>query len=256
MTTIDEYSVCALPIYPFFQQTCLGTATGFLWKKGEQYFLITNWHVVSGKNPITGQHTSKHAAEPDRLQIWWFDKSDLRKRPLLWEPLRDEDGTPLWWIHPQLGNQVDVVAIPVSPDAAVDTRPINEMAHEDLAIQVGMDVFVLGFPYGSMGNGGLAIWKRGSVASEPSIKSATIHHLLVDTASRPGMSGAPVLRRSWGSHLLEDGRISLTPYATRFLGVYSGRIVATDPLDAQLGMVWPERFVSDIVQGGRRDPGT
>jgi hypothetical protein len=41
--------------------------------------------------------------------------------------------------------------------------------------------------------------------------------------------------------------------ATRFIGVYSGRFAAADPLDAQLGFAWPAALLAEIISGGKRD---
>jgi hypothetical protein len=78
--------------------------------------------------------------------------------------------------------------------------------------------------------------------------------MLVDTASRPGMSGAPVIRRSWASHLLENEAISAdsTPQS-KFIGIYSGRLHTTDQTDTQLGMVWPVEDIQEIIWGKKVD---
>jgi hypothetical protein len=72
-----------------------------------------------------------------------------------------------------------------------------------------MDVFVLGYPFGP-GKTGLPVWKRGSIASEPDLVPQVENYLLVDTASRPGMSGSPVILRTYGTHM-SRGEITLTP---------------------------------------------
>jgi len=54
MQVIEEYSVSALPIVMFFNSTELGLGTGFIWKRGAQHLLITNWHTVTGRDPNTG----------------------------------------------------------------------------------------------------------------------------------------------------------------------------------------------------------
>jgi hypothetical protein len=78
--------------------------------------------------------------------------------------------------------------------------------------------------------------------------------MLVDSASRPGMSGAPVIRRSWGNHMLENGNATMgTGSATRFIGVYSGRLHTNDPNDPQLARVWPRTLLDEIVQVPTRD---
>ena len=77
MLTIDPYSVAAIPIEMFFNSTNLSLGTAFVWAEGEQLFLITNWHNVSGKDPISGKHLSKTAAEPNRLKVWFNQKNQL-----------------------------------------------------------------------------------------------------------------------------------------------------------------------------------
>lgn len=127
------------------------------------------------------------------------------------------------------------------------------MPNVDLAVNVGMDVFILGYPFGR-GVAGLPVWKRGSIASEPELVLGAQLHVFVDTASRPGMSGSPVIRRNWGNYTTTDGSVVMTTgSATKFVGVYSGRIIGTDPLDAQLGLTWPAAFVPEIITGNRMD---
>ena len=39
--------------------------------------------------------------------------------------------------------------------------------------------------------------------------------------------------------------------AATFISVYSGRLASQDPLDAQLGFVWPASLIPEIIAGGR-----
>lgn len=253
MTTpvlIDEYSLAAFPTEPHFGGTKLSTATAFAWDQDGEIYLITNWHNVSGKNAETGKHLSPTAAEPDQLRVWWNTKGQIGNKTLSAHALRDADGKPLWLEHPMFGRTVDVIALPVKLPAMVDPRPINKMPAEKLRVTVGMDVYVLGFPF-DFGATGFPAWKRGSLASEPGLLPREKPVLLVDTASRPGMSGSPVIMRSWGTAHFEDGSTGMgNVVATRIIGVYSGRLNAADPLDAQLGLVWPIKFVEEILKGG------
>jgi hypothetical protein len=132
--------------------------------------------------------------------------------------------------------------------------PINIFKSEaDLAVRIGMDVFILGYPFG-YSPPGFPVWKRGSIASEPDLVHFGAGYYLVDTASRPGMSGAPVIRRSWGTHFLEhDATSSNSTPQSKFIGIYSGRLHTKDPTDAQIGMVWPIRDIDDIVSTEKRD---
>jgi hypothetical protein len=260
MSSVDKYSIATVPLDQFFGTTHLGLATGFVWEEGGRQFLVTNWHVVTGKNPKTGRHLSATAAEPDRLRVLWHQKTEISEdatgpRVKREEVLRDPVGQPRWLVHPNRGSKVDVVAIPLVASEDVHLFPINKLKNDDLAVTVGMDIFVIGYPYG-LSAGELPVWKRGSIASEPELTNEAQQYVLVDTASRPGMSGAPVIRRTYGSHLMRNGSSTMgDPLKTKFLGVYSGRLISKDPLDAQLGMMWPAQLLSEIIAGNTRDAG-
>jgi hypothetical protein len=169
--------------------------------------------------------------------------------------LLTSDGNPKWFVHPVHKHEVDVVAIPL-PQAQGDQTylAINRLSRELLSIQIGMDVFVIGFPFTPRAPW-LSTWKRGSIASEPQMVGLADPYHLVDTASRPGMSGAPVVLRSYGAHLTESGPSGTTAPATRFFGIYSGRLHTKELDDAQLGRVWPERTIIEIIDAEFRDPG-
>ncbi|WP_176478440.1 serine protease [Mesorhizobium sp. WSM3876] len=252
---IDSYSVSTVPLEMLFNQTNLSQGTGFIWKVGNDFFLITNWHNLSGKNPFTGKHLSATLAEPNAVRVWWNVRDKLGHKAGIEHSIRDNDGHPLWYIHPVHGRKIDVVALPISPTEQVEPYPINAMENADLQIQIGMDVFVLGYPFGIAQPGGLPIWKRASLASEPELAGATAErHMLLDTGSRPGMSGSPIIRRTWGATTMANGDVAVvTGSATKFVGVYSGRIQGPDPLDAQLGIGWPGALVPEIISGRRRD---
>jgi Trypsin-like peptidase domain len=253
MPAIDQCSVAAIPVEMFFNGTNLSVGTAFVWAEGDRFFLITNWHNVTGKDPNTGKHLSKTAAEPNRLKVWFNEKDKLGNKVAKFVPVRDSSGAPLWFVHPAHGNQIDIVALPLEKYPDVEMYPINTMPNRDLAVQIGRDVFVLGFPFG-IRPGGFPIWKRGSIASEPEITPIAQLHMFIDTASRPGMSGSPVIRRSWNTHAMADGNTELgVGAATKFIGVYSGRTASQDPLDAQLGLIWSASFVAEIVSGAKID---
>jgi hypothetical protein len=89
-------------------------------------------------------------------------------------------------------------------------KPTNRRPHASGVRQI-LEVFILGYPF-PIELPGYPVWKRGRIASEPDLASLApalgssgrrkvkfgAHprdYLLADTASRPGMSGAPVIRR-------------------------------------------------------------
>jgi hypothetical protein len=239
---IDGYSLTAVPLEMRFGETRLSVGTGFIWEGGNQLFLITNWHNLTGINPRTGEHLSKNASEPDGVVMLVPPAIDrLGERVEVWMPLRGRDGEPLWLEHP-LARKVDVVAI---------LCPINLIPQTDMLVAVGLEAFILGYPFG-IGRSTFPVWKRASIASEPYVFAKGHPYFFVDTASREGMSGSPVILRTWGGyHTPEGGHITFSGSATRFIGIYSGRIGGKDELQAQLGMVWHAGLVDVIVKEGR-----
>ena len=98
------------------------------------------------------------------------------------------------------------------------------------------------------------MWKRGSIASEPDLVKLTTRYYLIDTASRPRMSGSPVILRSWSNHTLESSNWVATTDRPidRIIGIYSGR-KDNAPAEAQIGMVWHVDYIDEIIDSQTTD---
>lgn len=242
----------------------LAIATGFFWSVNNTLYLITNWHNVTAWDPIQNKCMSDTGAQPTHVEMPLLLKAgDSGGRPMVERrrfdiPLYTDHGKPTWMEHPVFGNKIDVVALELLTlkDNLV-SLPINKIGDlVDFEPLIGDDVFVLGYPGGLDGGNELAIWKRGSLASQPQVDVDGLPKLLIDTATRKGMSGAPVIARRSGIIVPrgvtpELGKISgqeIIGQAKTFLGVYSGR-VGDDPLGVQLGIVWKARVLDEIVNG-------
>jgi len=236
----------------------LASGTGFIYQYREKFYLITNWHNVTGLNPITKEPISKHGGIPDVIVM----TLQIRKEPYIqWENFHInlyEDSDADWYVHPIYKELVDVVAmelvIPENFNGML--RPINEIKFDEFKLEVADDVYILGFPYKIKGSGHFPIWKRGSVASEPDLDYEGLPKFFIDTAGKSGMSGAPVVFRRTGIHGAVNGKISnetIIGQIQGFVGVYSGRIVGKSQLDAQLGVVWKKEVIEEIITGGLKD---
>lgn len=142
---------------------------------------------------------------------------------------------------------------------------VNDVTdNEELFVPVGSDVFILGYPEG-LNYADLPIWKRGSVASEPRIAIDHLPKMLIDTATRKGMSGSCVIAAKHGIFSVNNGNNISKGSAGKLLGVYSGRVkFKVDPeekyteepedimLRAQLGIVWKKEVILEIIKGKKR----
>lgn len=245
---IDPCTASVTPLECYFGGTLLSTATGYYWDVNGQVWLVTNWHVVTGRHPVTGEHQSATAGEPDLLKIDTFAGRNLNRRGQAVIKLRDDDGAPTWREHARWRSAADVVGIPLG-EIGQHVIPLNTMPQLDAHVSVGNDVFVLGYPRG-IGPERLAIWKRASIASEPDIDVDGCPLLLVDTATAKGMSGAPVIHRFRDLAREAGGSMIMGGDAFHLLGTYAGRLAGDSLAEVTLGRVWKARLLEEIARSG------
>jgi len=251
VTTVrtDPYSQAPLFIKMRFAATELATGTAFLYRLNDELYLISNWHNFSGRNPETQEPLSALGGLPNNLLCYACLNLPYIKRAWLELPL-ERDGAPLWFQHPTQGCKVDIGALPVAMPENFRAVVLNDLPSTPMDLRVSHDVFVLGYPLGLMAEHGLPVWKRASVATEPGTSSP---NFFIDTASRPGMSGSPVLFRYRGFYKHDSGSPTVSKddwfgEGDKLVGVYSGRLGASS-LEAQLGIVWKAHLIEEIIAG-------
>jgi hypothetical protein len=247
----------------------LGTATGFFWDFGKKTFLVTNWHVVAGRKPDTMIPLHKDAAVPDEIVYPRFIKGESYHKVVQSKvSLNYADDKPVWLQHPVHGSSVDVAAIDVPTIESIETikgalesivftagsvsrrlfeasKPWYGPRHD-----MGDDLFILGFPLGLKPTGHLPMRKRASVATEMDVLIEGKPSFLVDSATREGMSGSPVIHIDRTGTRYWDG-ISAPGRKISFVGVYSGRHIGDTEIAAMLGVVWREEIIREIIVGKR-----
>lgn len=240
---LDPLSVSSLLIDEIDGNQVIGRATGFTMEKEGRQYLITNWHVVTGKHPQTGKIEHPNGRVPDKLAVY-FHGPDLGKTwARLTLPLYREDGSHTWIEHKR-GREIDVVALPIEGLKGVTIYPIAaDTADSDIEVGLAAPVSIIGFPEGLTGPRMFPIWKTGHVASEMGLDYRGAPRFLIDATTRPCMSGSPVFYRAW---LYKTGNsLAMTTGLgkTKFLGVYSGRIGG----DTDIGVVWRPSVIDDLL---------
>ena len=249
--------------------------TAFVLRRSSEFFLVTALHMLTGRHWQTKAPVSDSGFLPESfsflLPYYKFTPPDLHGfkwvnyeiAPFCGEQGASEEVAP-WLVHPKYREDVDVGVLPLRdlPQRLLDQEKMSGSAElssdvyafawansHQLKTAVGDDVFVVGFPENIKTTGELPIWKRGSVASEPDLPIDGLPYLLVDTGTRSGMSGSPVVRRQVAglSTYGASGEFSLFEHPMEELfGVYSDRFGADDAT-SQLGIVWKQEVVSEII---------
>jgi hypothetical protein len=248
-----------------FKRTMLSTGSGFFWRRGLRTYLVTNWHNLSGRNPATLELVSKTTgAVPDEVGMSIFHEVGEPVGELIQMQIGtltvdlSHNDKPTWREHPLRAKGVDVATLDITRHIPAESRWCLRCANEiegDAVIEptAGQDVFVLGYPFGRIVGAPVPIWKRGTIAIDPSFDVDGLPKMLVDTATREGMSGSPVIAR----HILnnrefrrKNGERAKFLYAKRDLviGVYSGRLFPHRE-QAQLGTVWKREVIEETIDG-------
>ncbi len=247
--TIAEPSIQSLYLVPAHRGTALASATGFVAQYGGANYLVTNWHVVAGRNPLTGQALDQPGgAVPDRVHVLHNQRTGLGHWQSRIEPTVDAEGTALWLEHPQHRRRADVVALRLTALDGVALYPYTlQPSGPQLAVGVSEAVSIVGFPFGRTGCGGFGIWSKGWLATEPDVDFDELPCFLIDSRTRQGQSGSPVIAYSASGGTFEGDSIVVGGGpSTRLLGVYSGRISA----ESDLGVVWKASALREILSSG------
>jgi len=247
-------SFCAVKITAFRrfddgEETGKSLASGFFWRKNDQVFLITNWHNVTGINPLTGENIGSFTPTHFNCDFKYGPKNKNYVQSCEFTVrLFDEKGNPNWIEHPK-GKLIDVVAIPFE-FMVPENQKIHTLDEQKFEARwfpsIGDDSFVVGFPEGFSGGGNTPIWKRGSVATEPTLNFNSLPMFLLDTIGNAGLSGSPVIGRASGAFGL-PGKKTPEYLGTwdNFAGIYSGRI-SSDGIGSQMGRVWKSSVLNEI----------
>lgn len=240
-------------------------ATGFFWKHEKEIYLVTNWHVLTGKDIFTGEFTEKGWCA-EALTVHFLTRDSARQQPaansqILFNvkkhrfPLHREYHEPLWLQHQRTFDlNIDIAMLRLDAEVVSSIPNIvcmNGYGFEKQFSVPGSEIFIIGHPLSSKTSKyplTFPIWKRGSIASELLVPWNMRPAFLVDTRTSAGMSGSPVIRRTFGPAVKGDLSLSLNnAVCSEFMGVYSGRLY-DDENAASIGIVWHRNLIDEIIQ--------
>jgi hypothetical protein len=263
-TKFDQLSLSVCYLEAYQNNNPIGHASGCFWRDSNVLFLVTNWHVVTGKHAFSkeflrmGQcpdslrvhYTIRAQASGDMIETFGADvRAFLQKQINV--PLYLDYHSPFWVQHRDCLNLgIDVVLIPLSAThLGADMGAVvsvSDYGFAPLFHYVGADILIIGYPFDDPPPK-FPIWKRGSVASELVAGWHKKPAFLVDCRTSKGMSGSPVIRRVFGPAASADMTVKLDAVVTsQFMGIYSGRL-HDDESVASIGLVWWPTVIRDII---------
>ena len=266
----------------------IGTGSGFFFELAGEWFLITNWHNVSGRHAFSKQPLGPGGRFPELIHAklaTYFPETEEFTTVAHRVEIYDE-GVPRWFEHPNLGADCDVIALPFDrPNVCPPFmhNAANLISPTRVPVEPGVTVFIVGFPRSISVGTGLPLWKSGYIASEPHYdvtiggqisdvgglrNGRTIPAFFIDSQTREGMSGAPVFASYTGAwdttnpyeplnldapDFWSRDDVVLGGSAAEFVGCYSGRVGANEE-GAALGLCW-RKDVIELICSAKR-PGT
>lgn len=269
-----------------FQKTVLSIGTGVIYQYENEYFIVTAWHNLTGLHSETLEPLSKHLAIPDNVIVTLAVSipgfSVIRNSITM--PLMDEDKS-LFYIHKENWPRVDVAVIPFDPHAEylsegqlstgekIERRfspimpvqgagtseicPIQKylVPNDDVikkwldSVDVTEELFIPGYPHNVQDYYAQPVWKRATIASSVQMGWNREPKFLIDSASKSGMSGSPVLYYSpKGSVQIYGTTYHFGQEVAILAGIYVGRLGVKGEADPQIGTVWNQSVINEIIQ--------
>ncbi|KPQ06810.1 MAG: hypothetical protein HLUCCA12_09390 [Rhodobacteraceae bacterium HLUCCA12] len=245
-------SAATCKLFLFRENKFLSTASGFMIESEDWWYLVTALHNFTGRNYFSRKCISETLAIPNRFEARvtaWGEGSSLTRFDLRGEIF--SDGVPIFlYDWSQNGGDIAVIKLAKTKEG-VSFVTMNDVAFKNWTAFAGLEAFALGYPSGLDVNG-TPIWKRVSIASEPSQKIGGFRKVLTDGLTYQGMSGGPVIINQCQGFTDDREYLIGKEMLIRVLGVYGGRIEADKERSGTLGFYWPIETVWEIIAESRQ----
>lgn len=223
----------------------LGSGTGFIIKSKTQNYLVTNYHVLTNKNPTNDEWLDPNCPLSPNKVLIMHNANRPGYNIAIIEDLYDKKGKPLWH-EDRIGKEmVDVVELPLKDTIKIKTYPVDykKSSYDDVLISTTERVFILGFPKGINSSPYFPVWKSGLLASEPDFDQEGKPIVWVDAITFPGMSGSPVYFKTNEVVKFKDGSQGIIAgiNKSKFMGVFSH-----SHMSSVYGALWKASFLEKI----------
>lgn len=245
---INTLSACSFFTEIYFNDIKLSSATSFAFSYKGQAFLVTNYHVAFGKNPHSQSVLNQYGAIPNKIVFYYYaDNNELMSQTIRFA----EYENPFGFFTSEKGEILDIAVLKLNDFNGICINEAHKyntrLTYDDKSLKVTDELFVLGYPNG-IDVKYTPIWKRSTIATEPQINVGGLPVFYIDSTTRQGMSGAPVIRYNSTGADISRGIIQLSNHESfQLVGLYSGRDFAGQDYEAQLGRVWRKEQIEKII---------
>lgn len=226
------------------------SASGFFYNQDSQIYFITNRHVVVDEGEWF---------YPDALQLLLHSEPfDLTKNAQF-KILLYKNDEPKWFIHPEKGKGIDVVALPVTVPEDFFIKPFSDkdLIGSETYIPIGEDLLVIGYPLGIYDTfHNTPIIRRASIASKYLLPYGGKPYFLIDSRLHEGTSGSPVLSKpidfsQYPLVVTSDSEIQTKKY---LIGIHSGALPGErEDNPTNLNIVYYAKLILEIIKGKKKD---
>lgn len=235
-----------------YNDIVLATGTAFFTSAGDRILLVTNKHNVTGRNTETEKCLDeKYAAVPNIMSVLipitnpdgeGFNCSQWQSYNISLYINEDKE-KPAWIEHPDPA--VDLVGFKFLPPKINVKNLVLPADGYDIPINVCSKVNVVGFPFG-ISTDNFPLWNTGYIASEPEIDINGKPLMYIDSRTRKGQSGSPVVKlyNPGETVYIDDKSYMAKSPQVYLLGIYSGRINA----ESDIGMVWKKKAFLELFK--------
>jgi hypothetical protein len=243
MENKSYFSLSSLKIDLYFNETYLSTATWFIIKNKNDFFLVTNNHVFSWKDFGSNKRLSNTLAIPNKIAIWHHIKWKVWYYIKIFENLIDENNNELYINWKQKIN-VDIWILKLrNLTDNITIYDIDYLNHREFKaiIRPWHPMLIVWFPYWLSSYSLMPIWKNWILASELDFDFKWFNCFLIDAWTRGWMSWSPVFAYFyWWNFENEDWKhtISSQNYY-KFVWIYSSRLIIPNEERKKL---WKENF--------------
>lgn len=244
---VDNLSLSIETVQSVYLETfkdtiAVSSATGFIIRSKTRNYLITNWHVVTNKDPVTQNWANglPHIT-PNKIRIMHNSKT-IGNHIVRIENLTNKNGIRYKQFNINKNEMVDVIALPLTDTSGgVAIYPVDyQNTTESIIVRPTESLYVLGFPMGIKSAPFFPIWKSGTIASEPDFDQENKPIIWLDIKGYGGMSGAPVYLITDRYITKGTTSINMVGSITFFMGVFS------HATDINIGGIWKGAYLKNI----------